>query len=181
MVPEAFDNFFIATAGAAAALTGLLFIAVSLAPERTAGPRAPVERRLVASGVLGSLSDAFFVSLLMLLPSNNVGVGVLVFAILYFAGFVPYALIATARVNGLGRRLRRATLLVTALVTYGWQVLIALDILRDPRALGPFEAIGALVLVLFGISLVRAWELLGASRFGLFARLSPLRDIDEAP
>jgi hypothetical protein len=37
------------------------------------------------------------------------------------------------------------------------------------------------VLVLFGISLVRAWELLGASRFGLFARLSPLRDIDDAP
>jgi hypothetical protein len=179
MVPETFDSFFIATAGAAAALTGLLFIAVSLAPERTAGPRAPVERRLVASAVFGSLSDAFFVSLLMLLPSNNVGIGVLVFAILYFAGFVPYALIATARVTGLGRRVRRATLLVTATVTYGWQVLIGLDILRDPRALEPFEAIGALVLVLFGISLVRAWELLGATRLGLFGRLSPLRDIED--
>lgn len=181
MVPEAFDNFFIATAGAAAALTGLLFIAVSLAPERTAGPRAPVERRLVASAVLGSLSDAFFVSLLMLLPSNNVGVGVVVFAVLYFLGFVPYAVVATIRVSGLGRRFRRATLLLTSLLTYGWQLLIGVDVLRDPRAQDSFEALGALVLVLFGISLVRAWELLGASRLGLFARLSPLRDIADEP
>jgi hypothetical protein len=178
MVPEAFDNFFIATAGAAAALTGLLFIAVSLAPERTAGPRAPVERRLVASAVLGSLSDAFFLSLLMLLPSNNVGVGVVAFAVVYFFGFVPYALVATIRVRGLGRRFRRSTLLLTSLLTYGGQLLIGLDILRDPQAQAPFEGIGALVLTLFGISLVRAWELLGATRLGLFARLSPLRDVE---
>lgn len=179
MVPGSFVTFFAATAGAGAGLVGLLFIAVSLAPERTAGPRAPLERRLVASSVLGSLSDAFFLSLLMLLPSNNVGIGVLVFAVLYFLGFVPYAIVATVRVSGLGRRFRRGTLLLTALATYGWQILIGLAIIRDPHDQAQYEALGALVLILFGLSLVRAWELLGASRLGLFARISPLRDVEE--
>jgi hypothetical protein len=34
MVPPEFANFFIASASAGAALVGLLFVAVSLAPER---------------------------------------------------------------------------------------------------------------------------------------------------
>ena len=42
MVPEDFANFFIASASTGAALVGLLFVAVSLAPEQIVTRRAPV-------------------------------------------------------------------------------------------------------------------------------------------
>ena len=48
MVPEAFHDYFIASTGAGAALVGLLFVAVSIAPERTVMRSAPAERRAVA-------------------------------------------------------------------------------------------------------------------------------------
>ena len=43
MVPAIFTNFFIASAGAGGALIGLLFVAVSIAPENTIMEGAPVE------------------------------------------------------------------------------------------------------------------------------------------
>ena len=180
MVPSDFSPFFVATAGAAAALVGLLFIAVSIAPERIAGAQAPVERRLVASAVFGFLSDAFFVSLGALIPGLKVGTAVLVFGLLYFAAFVPSALAATLPVKGM-RRLRRATLPLTASIVYGWQILIAISLIRTPEDLATVLALPVLIMVMFGLSLVRAWELLGASRLGLLARLSPLVDVEDAP
>ena len=41
MVPEAFHDYFVASTGAGAVLVGLLFVAVSIAPERTVTSGAP--------------------------------------------------------------------------------------------------------------------------------------------
>lgn len=60
MVPEAFHDYFVASTGAAAALVGLLFVAVSIAPERTVTSGAPVERRAVALSAYTALLNAFF-------------------------------------------------------------------------------------------------------------------------
>lgn len=59
MVPPEFANFFIASAGAGAALVGLLFVAISLAPEQIVTRRAPVERQAVAGSAFTSLVNAF--------------------------------------------------------------------------------------------------------------------------
>src|SRR5205823_252942 len=63
MVPAADQPFFAASMGAAAALLGLLFVAVSIAPERTVGAGAPIERQMVAESVFTALINAFFVSM----------------------------------------------------------------------------------------------------------------------
>ena len=40
MVPESFETFFLATAGAGGAFVGLLFVAISIGPQRTFGAAA---------------------------------------------------------------------------------------------------------------------------------------------
>ncbi len=73
MVPPEFANFFIASASAGAALVGLLFVAVSIAPEQMVTRRAPVERQAVAGSAFTALINAFFISLVALIPHFNFG------------------------------------------------------------------------------------------------------------
>jgi hypothetical protein len=62
MIPERLANFYLATVGAGAALIGLLFVAISLHPERTLDRLAAPARRGVASGAFAALVNAFIVS-----------------------------------------------------------------------------------------------------------------------
>lgn len=179
MIPAEFFDFFMASTGAAAALTGLLFIAVSISPQRIAGPSAPVERRLVAQAVLGYLSDTFFVSLSALIPEINIGLTAMIMSAFFVASTAPAQAMAIVRAPTAIRRIRRGMLLVSAVVVYGWQAVVGLDLTRAPSDRSEVYVLAALVLVLFGISLIRAWELLGASRLGLLAKLSPLKDLDD--
>src|SRR5579863_569867 len=73
VVPPAFANFFIASTSAGAALVGLLFVAVSFAPEQIVTSRAPVERQAVAGSAFTALINAFFISLVALIPHLNIG------------------------------------------------------------------------------------------------------------
>ena len=79
MIPAEFTNFFIASAGAGAALVGLLFVAVSLAPEQIVTRGAPVERRAVAGSAFTALINAFFILALTraweLLGAHRYGLG----------------------------------------------------------------------------------------------------------
>src|SRR6476619_470175 len=66
-----FTSFFLASAGAGAALVGLLFVAVSVNPGRNAGPSAPPERPAVAASAYTALINAFFVSLAALIQRET--------------------------------------------------------------------------------------------------------------
>ena len=66
MVPDALTNFFITSAGASAALLGLLFVSISISPEEKITLHASVETRLSAYSALISLTNAFLVSLVLL-------------------------------------------------------------------------------------------------------------------
>src|SRR5438445_9603304 len=68
MVPEAFNNFFLASAGVGATLVGLIFVAVSIAPEHIVQSNAPIERRAMAASAFTALLNAFFISFGALIP-----------------------------------------------------------------------------------------------------------------
>jgi hypothetical protein len=178
MVPPDFANFFLASAGAGAALIGLLFVAISIAPERTVQREAPVERRAVAGSAFTALVNAFFISLGGLIPGSSLGGIVLAMSTL--------ALVNSARLGWSLRRgragalsaARRLTLLFTSLVVYGLEWWYGLQFQRAPGDPSLVYTLAWLVLAVYGIGLTRAWELLGASRGGLTGWLSPLRDLD---
>jgi hypothetical protein len=90
MVPAIFTNFFIASAGAGGALIGLLFVAVSIAPENTIMEGAPVERQASAGSAFTSLLNAFFISLGALIPIN-LGEIIIVMSLLGFSSTALYS------------------------------------------------------------------------------------------
>lgn len=187
MVPTTFANFFLATAGAGDALIGLLFVAISINPERTFGPGAARERQGVAANAFTALVNAFFVSTGALIPGTNVGAVALV---LGFVGIlnslalglrlVRHQLGQQQRKTPLPLRLGRVLFMVAAsLALYGYELSIAWRLLSAPTDVGSVYALASVLMGVYGLGLLRAWELLGAPRSGLTGWLNPLANLEE--
>ena len=180
MVPPAFANFFIASASAGAALVGLLFVAVSLAPEQIVTRQAPQERQAVAGSAFTALINAFFLSLAALIPNINFGL-----VIVPISGFCLVTSLIQAwpllrRRKGWLSLLRRAFLVVLSIGLYGLELLNGYQLLTAPSQVGIVYGLVSCLIGAFALGLVRAWELLGAQRYGLLGWLSPLRDLTDS-
>jgi hypothetical protein len=173
-----FTDFFLASAGAGAALVGLLFVAVSVNPGRNVGPAAPPERQAVAASAFTALINAFFISLAALIASNTLGdVTILVSSL---------SIVATLRLIGdlfaphlsTGAYVRRVVFLAICLLVYGLQLYNGVEYIRPPVDVGYAYALAYLLLAVYAMGLTRAWQLLGARRRGVFSWFSPLGDLD---
>lgn len=189
MVPTDFANYFLATAGAGAALIGLLFVAISINPERTFGRDAHPVRQRVASGAFTALVNAFFISTSALIPHTNVG-----YVTLIMGGI---GLLNSLRQGGeflfgywresLAVRLpwpvalRALAFVVVSLILYGYEVVLAVQLLIQPDAVDFVYTLAGILLGIYGLGLVRAWELLGAPRSSLIGWFNPLHESPETP
>src|SRR5207249_1976539 len=81
MVPAEFQTFFLASSGASAALIGLLFVAVSIAPERVFGTQAEAVHQAQALSAFTALANVFFISMASLVPGIAIGIVVTIVAI----------------------------------------------------------------------------------------------------
>jgi hypothetical protein len=73
MVPGVYDAYLAAMATAAAALIGLLFVAVSVRDDTIFGPNAMPGGEALAITAFTGLVNSFVVSLLGLIPKTNIG------------------------------------------------------------------------------------------------------------
>ena len=179
VVPPEFANFFIASASAGAALVGLLFVAVSIAPEQIVTRRAPVERQAVAGSAFTALVNAFFISLVALIPHFSVGSVIVPFSSLCLLTSLIQAWQLLRLRKGWRSLLRRAFLVLLSVVLYGLELLNAFQFITDPSQVGYVYALASCLLGAFALGLFRAWELLGVHRYGLFGWLNPLRDVND--
>jgi len=180
MVPPEFINFFSVCATIGATLVGLIFVAVSIAPEHIVMDSAPVERQVVAASSLTALLNPFFLSIAALIPHTNIGLTSLILSSLSALSSLNLAWRTLKERQRLLTAVRKLFLLVAALVIYGYEFYAGLRLTMAPSQSDPLYLLAAVMIGAYAFGLLRAWELLGARRFGITTWLiSPLRSANE--
>ena len=174
MTPPSLHDFFVACAGVAGALTGLLFVAISVVLERLTRENADQLHRVRAAAALTSFTNALAISLFALIP--GVGLRWAAFVVSLFGlFFIAAALLSLLRVRRLQHVAAQESLfLVGLLVTFGLQLYFALRLISRASDVGAAEGIAVLVIVCFLIGITRAWELIGGPSIGLTRELTAI-------
>jgi hypothetical protein len=163
-----------AIAGAAAALTGLLFVALSVAPRPRMAQHPNVIRQVRAAAALLAFTNALSVSLFGLVPHNEigypaaaVGVGGILFIL---AGVRSILADPVAR----GRIRSQLGLVVLLLVAFGFEVWAGLLSIAHPHSDVPIDVIGNVLAASLLIGVARSWELVGDRDTGIVASIVAL-------
>jgi hypothetical protein len=152
MVPGVYDAYLAAMATAAAALIGLLFVAVSVRDDTIFGPNAVPGGEALAITAFTGLVNSFVVSLLGLIPHTNIGEPAVIMAVI--------GIVAIVRLQ---RRLhtgRNRIVLGITLLAYAAQLVFGVLLLVDPNDSDLLIQLSFIVFVTVIVSLQRAWSLL---------------------
>jgi hypothetical protein len=190
MAPEGFAEFFLASAGAGGAFVGLLFVAVSIGPERTFGAPAAAgaPRQQLAEGTFLTLVNGFVVSSIALIPGVKVGwfalalgvVGTLIAA--HLAWLLSRFHRHQPRRPAPGRDLLRAagpSLVATAVGAI--EALLGLRLVMRPTDADAWQGLALVIVGLYALGIVRVWVLLGDPMQRWSGWLNPLQDAVAPP
>ena len=163
-----YESFFAASAGASAAILGLLVVAVSVVNADDADPRTRELRTVLAGSAFVVLVDIFFVSIVALTGGSVVlglsSVGMAIIGLLATRRLIPRAKRAgnfssTSR----NRRLNIAFASVSV-VGYSVQLGLAVALLANTQSAALQRALVLVVVVFYGSALGRTWEVTGITR-----------------
>jgi hypothetical protein len=174
MVTAATREFFVTIAQASAGLTGLLFVAMSVARQKVAEGQLVV-REVQASAALFTFTSALSISLFSLVRNNDAGypslcVGVI--GLLFVAGGTRSILDTPVDRRQLHRQLGFGLLL---LITFGFEVGCGIELIghvRDQTAIDVLQNVLAGSLL---IGIGRSWGIAGQRNSGVISSIAFLR------
>jgi hypothetical protein len=174
MVPEAYREFFGPVVGASAALVGLLFIAISVAPDRVTGRDSAIIEQSQATSALTAFLNPLIISLVAMLPSAELGIPATVVGV---AGLLFVA--ATLRRYFSVTRAHRGSAwglvgLIAFTAVSGVTLAYGIVLLINPHDTDAVATLAAVTIVSLLIGVDRAWALIGGRGRG---RLTQLRDL----
>jgi hypothetical protein len=170
MVPSSYHEFFGGAVTVCGALIGLLFVAVSISPHKLAGDKASTEFQVRAGMAFTLLTSALVVSLVALLPEQDLGVTCMVTAVTGISSVVGLAAIALREIDRGPRRVFTIVRFVFPGLVFVVEFVFGLSLHDTPRHTDVVEYVAFAVLASFLIAIDRAWEMLGGSDSG-FIRL----------
>ena len=157
---EAYHDLFVASAGAAAAFIGLLFVAISISPDTIVGSNANDRRRAQAQRAFLALVNIFFVSLVALIPKVE-SIALTLVALVTIAQVLA-TVVRMSRRSGLTAWRQLGFI---SLGVYVLEIFMALRIETHP------VGIVEVVLGLYAYALLTAWDLLKAKEQGVEVEL----------
>ena len=163
-----YETFFAASAGASAAILGLLVVAVSVVNADDANPTTRELRTVLTGSAFVALVDIFFVSLLSL-TGGSVTLGLSSIAMASVGLLATSRLIPRARRAGnfaSGSRSRRLNLAFASISVgcYSVQFGLAVALLANVQSAALQRALVIVLVALYGSALARAWEVTGIAR-----------------
>ena len=165
---DSYNDFFAGSATVAGALIGLLFVALSIQPERNRDERS-VEHRAVAGTAFTALLDALFTSLIGLQPGGGLQYGAVIFGALGLISSVSLSrrLRAARREVQLSRRW--STFMGFIIIVYAAQLVVGLwpHMSRGEQA----SYTAAFIYAMFSLGIARSWELLGTQGTSLIGTI----------
>jgi hypothetical protein len=168
-----YRDLFTTIATAAATLTGLLFVAMSVA-ESHATSHPPVVREFRAAASLLAFINAFAVSLFALVPGTNIGIPAAVLGttgVLFTAAGVRTTLAVTLEQQ---RRRPQVVLIAFLLATFGFELAYGIALMGNSHRTGAVTMIGYMLIASLLIGIARAWELVGDWDTGIFSSIALL-------
>jgi len=170
MTPPEYQPFFTASTASSAALIGLLFVAVSIAPERIFGAQAEASRQAGALSAFTALVNVFFISFVGLIPSVPIGPAATFISVpAALQTLALLLLLPSWRAEGTLRR--GIVLFLGGAAVYSLEAAVGIQLWRSPSNTGSLTALLEILLGAYAIGLGRAWELLGAPRTGVISQL----------
>ena len=168
-----------AVAGSGAALTGLLFVAISVAPRSRMAGQPAIIRQVHAAASLLAFTDALAVSLFGLVPDNNAGYPALVTAVIgiLFTAAGARSILSSQATTWLHVR-RQAGLIVFLLAAFGAELIAGIELLRSPASSTAAALLCNILVSLLLIGVARAWELVGDRDTGIIASIAVLAGRD---
>ena len=117
MTTDGFHDFLLGSAGVAGALIGLLFVAISVAPDRLVDDSVPQSHRVRASTALTVFTNALTVSLFALIPGLGAGGTAAIVAVVGLL-FIVGSIVSLLRVRRAEPGLRDAGFLAGTAVVF---------------------------------------------------------------
>ena len=162
MVAAGLTDFLLAIIGASASFIGLLFVGLTFVTSGESDTSHEfIDKRLLAESSYAALLNIFFVSIVALIPDNNLGYVLLVMALFGLGG--------TLRLFKISEKKHRTnvTLLISTLVYVGEGIYALYVLFQNSSYYIDNYIFMTIILFLFGISLARAWELTGIRQHGI--------------
>ena len=174
MIVGTYRDLFLAIAGSAGALTGLLFVALSVAPRTSPAARPNVIREVRAAASLLSFTNALAVSLFGLVPHNEVGYPAAVMGVIGLLFTVAGARSIVADPAARSRLWGQLGLIVLLLAVFGIELVSGIAAIWNPRNTTAVDVIGNILAASLLIGVARSWELVGDRDTGIFTSIAVL-------
>jgi hypothetical protein len=167
-------ELFTVTAEAAATLTGLLFVAISLAPRHESTSHLGTVQQVRAAAALLAFTSVLTISLFALIGPNSFAYSALVMGV---AGIsFTAASLRSIYESAHSRRLLRKQMgfILLLLTTFGCELGSGIALVNNAHDSTALTILKNVLVASLLIGIARAWELVGARDTGLFSSLAVL-------
>ena len=171
MVPASYHDFFAGCATVSGALIGLLFVAISVSPEKLAGDRANTDHIVKAGAAFSALVNTLVLALVALMPGTGLGYTSIILA---GAGLSTSAGLIVLLYREHQERIRPGQVIVLAILVllYALELVYGILLNGSPRDVNQVGNLGTLAIFFYLFAIGRAWQLVGARDTSLLSRVT---------